>query len=101
MIQYNPNDLQIRQFIKEMNKIAKDQASIEHEKLRYSMIGKVNDDILHNILEIRSNTSKLLSSQQIEHMQNVISAQSQNLQELYYQNTRNELLQKGIKQHWK
>jgi hypothetical protein len=33
-----------------MNKITKDQASIEHEKHRYSTISNANDDILHNIL---------------------------------------------------
>jgi hypothetical protein len=60
MIQYNPNELQIRLFNIEMNKIAKDQAAIEHEKLRYSMIDKANDDILHIIIETRSNAAKLL-----------------------------------------
>jgi ABC-type Fe3+/spermidine/putrescine transport system ATPase subunit len=61
------------------------------------MIHKANNDILHNILETRSNEAKLLSSDQIVQMQNDKSVQSQNLQELYYQNKRNELLQKGYK----
>jgi hypothetical protein len=34
MLKYNPNELQIKLFNNEMNKIAKEQAAIEHEKIR-------------------------------------------------------------------
>jgi hypothetical protein len=36
MIKYNPNELQIRLFNNEINKIDKDQAEIDLEKLRCS-----------------------------------------------------------------
>jgi hypothetical protein len=52
---------------------------------------------LKTFYDTRSKTAKILSSKQIEQMQNEISAQSEKLQELYYQNTRNELLAKGQK----
>jgi hypothetical protein len=97
MLKYNSNELQIHLFNREMNKISKEQAEIEHEKLRYSMIHKTNDDILHILLDIKSNPAKLLSSKQLEHMKNDISTQSQNLQVFKYQNIINELLVKGQK----
>jgi hypothetical protein len=59
MIKYNPNELQIMLFDKEMNKISKKQASIEHEKLRCSLIHKANDDLFHNLLDTRPNAAKI------------------------------------------
>jgi hypothetical protein len=66
-----------------MNKIAKDQAAIEQIKLIYSMIHKENDNMSRNISDIKANASKMLLTQQLELIQNGISAQSQILQELY------------------
>jgi hypothetical protein len=80
-----------------MNKFSKVQTGIEHEKLKYSLIRKAYDGILQTFYDIRSSAAKILSSKQIEQVQNEISALSEKLQELYYQNTRNELLAKGQK----
>jgi hypothetical protein len=91
-IKYNPNELQIAVFRSELEKVNKEQAAIEHEKLRNSMIRKANDDLLRDIVNSRKNAAKILSSQELEQMQQDINATQQNLQEIYYQNARNELL---------
>jgi hypothetical protein len=51
LIKYNPNELQIAVFNRELKKINEYQNALEHEKLRYSMIYKANDEKLHDILE--------------------------------------------------
>jgi hypothetical protein len=78
-----------------MNKINKDRTILEHEKFRYSMIRKGNDETLHDLLETKVNATQTLSAEKLAQIENGISAQSQNIQALYYQNTKNELLQKG------
>jgi hypothetical protein len=62
------------------------------------MIRKANDETLHDLFETRVNAARTLSVEQLEQVQRDIDANSQNLQALYYQNTRNKLLQKGMKQ---
>jgi hypothetical protein len=89
IIKYYPNELQIKIVNNEINEIADDPTAIEHEKLNYSMIRKENDDMVHSLLDTRSNASKILSAQQKEHIQNDIIANSQNLQRVIYQNKRN------------
>jgi phage host-nuclease inhibitor protein Gam len=95
MLKYNPNELQMILFNREMNKMAKETAMLEHEKYRYSLIRKANDEVLQRVYNTRSSAAKILNSDQLVEMQNDINAQKQNLQELYYQNSRNELLAKG------
>jgi hypothetical protein len=96
MLKYNPNELQMQIFKREMNKIANDQAALEHEKLRYSLISKANDEVLHILLDTRSKAAKLLSTQQIEYMQTDICSKSKS-SSVILSNTRNELLAKGQK----
>jgi hypothetical protein len=81
----------------EFEKIARYRNALEHEKLRCSIIRKENDDMLHELLETRTNASKILTADQLNQIQMDIDSHKQNIQVLYYENTRNELLSKGQK----
>jgi hypothetical protein len=59
LIKYNPNELQIAVFNCEFKNVAEYRNALEHEKLRYSMIRKANDDMLHELLETKTNASKI------------------------------------------
>jgi hypothetical protein len=61
------------------------------------MIPKANDDMLHELLETRTKASKILTTDHLNQIQMGIDSHKQNIQELYYENTRNELLSKGQK----
>jgi dihydroxyacetone kinase len=65
--------------------------------MRNSMIRGANDKLLHDLLETRTNAARSLTGDQLNEIQLDIESQTQNIQELYYQNTKNELLQKGYK----
>jgi hypothetical protein len=74
---------------REMDKSNKEQAAVEHEKLRNSMIRKANDDLLRDLVDSRANAEKTLSGDELNQIQADIDANKQNLQSLYYENTRN------------
>jgi hypothetical protein len=97
LIKYNPIELQIAIFNWEFEKVTRCRNAFEHEKLRYLMIRKANDDMLHELLETKKNASKILSTDQLNQIQQDIDSHTQNIQALYYENTRNELLSKGQK----
>jgi hypothetical protein len=42
-----------------LHKINDERAALEHEKLRYLMIRKANDETLHDLLETRTNIAKI------------------------------------------
>jgi hypothetical protein len=73
-LHYNPVELQIAWFKRELEKVNIEQSAIEHEKLRNSMIRKANDDMLRDLVNTRANAAKTLSSQQLEQMQQDIDA---------------------------
>jgi hypothetical protein len=95
LIKYNPNELQKAVLKRELKKINEERRALEHETLRYSMKGKANDEILHDLLETKVNETKYLTTDQINHIQANFNANSQSLQWLNYQNTRNKLLTNG------
>ena len=61
------------------------------------MVRKANNKVLNDLLEVIANKARSLTTDQINEIQQEIESQTQNIQELYYQNTKNELLQKGYK----
>ena len=97
MIKYNPNELQIAVFNRDFEKITRYRNALEHEKLRYSMIRKANDEMLNDMLQTRTNEAKTLTADQLNQINQDIDAQKDNMRALYYENTRNELLSKGQK----
>jgi hypothetical protein len=84
-------------FRRELEKVNKEQAAMEHEKTRNAMIRKQTDDILGELAEVRTNRVKKLTAPQLEQIQADINANQANLQELFYQSTRNELFAKAHK----
>jgi hypothetical protein len=58
------------------------------------MIHKANDDMVLELLETKTNASKNLTIDQLNQRQQDIDSHKQNIQALYYENTRNELLSK-------
>jgi hypothetical protein len=84
-------------FKRELEKVNKYQAAIEHEKLRNSIFRKQTDDMIRDLTENRANQAQQLSAQQLDQIRTDINTNQQNLQELYFQNTRNEILHKLLK----
>jgi hypothetical protein len=80
-----------------MKGINANKAALEHDKMRSAMIRKADDQVLQDLLEVRTNQARTLTGDQLVQIQQDIDSQKQNIQELYYQNTRNELLSKGQK----
>jgi hypothetical protein len=97
VLKYRPNELQMELFRRDMKGINANKAALEHEKMRYSMIRKTEDEVLHDMLEVRTNEARRLTTDQINQLQQDMDAQKQNIQALYYENTRNEMLSKGQK----
>jgi hypothetical protein len=48
------------------------------------MIGKANDEMLHDMLQTRTNEARTLTVDQLNQIQQDIDAQKQNIQSLYY-----------------
>jgi hypothetical protein len=69
LIKDNPNKLQIKVVNMELGKVAKEQTTIEPEKLCYSMIRKVDDDMLLNLADTKANEAKMLTIKQLEQIQ--------------------------------
>jgi hypothetical protein len=63
LIKYNPNELLIGVFKRVLKNINDMQAALEHEKFRYSMIRKENDEVLHDLLETKVNETKYLTDE--------------------------------------
>jgi hypothetical protein len=61
-LQYNPNELQIAVFRRELEKVNKEQAAIEHEKLRNPRSRKQINDMLRDLAEDRANQAKQLTA---------------------------------------
>jgi hypothetical protein len=97
MLKFHASEDHFKLFNDEMEKVAKKQVELEQEKLHNSLIRKANDDLLQTTYETRINEAKVLSSEQIEDWEKEIKTQSANLQALYYQKTKNDLLAKGQK----
>jgi hypothetical protein len=50
---------QLKTFNDEMEKVAKEQAKLEQEKLHWSLVRKANDDLLQTTYETRINEAKI------------------------------------------
>jgi hypothetical protein len=68
LIKYDPNELQIAVFNREYKKNTEYRNALEHEKLRYSMIRKTNDEMLHDLLETKTNIAKTIT---IDHLNQI------------------------------
>jgi hypothetical protein len=97
LIKDNPNELQIAVFNREFKKVTEYRNALEHEKMRYSMIRKANDEMLHDMLQTRTKEVRTLTTDQLNQIQQDIDSHKENIRALYYENTRNELLSKGQK----
>ena len=97
LIKYNPDQEQIELFKSDMKTIDDERAALEHEKMRSSMIRKANNKLLNELLATKTNMAKSLTTDQLNQIQQDIESQTQTIQELYYQNVKNEFLQKGQK----
>jgi uncharacterized protein YutD len=65
LIKYNQYEWQIAVFNREYKKITEYRNALEHEKLRYSMILKPNDEMLHDMLQTRTNEARTLITDQL------------------------------------
>jgi hypothetical protein len=63
-----------------MKNILDENAALEHEKMSNSMIRKANDEVLHDLLEVRTNKARELTAQQLGQIENDIDSQKQNIQ---------------------
>jgi bisphosphoglycerate-dependent phosphoglycerate mutase len=50
-------------FKDEINKVTKDQAVLDHEKMRYSMIHKANSEAMQSLHDTRKRAIKVLTIQ--------------------------------------
>jgi hypothetical protein len=101
MLNYRPNELQMEIFGTDMKGINVNKAALEHEKMRSAMIRKADDQVIQDLLEVRTNQARSLTGDQLNQIQQDIDSQKQNIQELYFQNTRNEMLSRAKKILWR
>jgi hypothetical protein len=94
---FHSTEAQTIKFNAEMEKVATEKSKLDQEKLRASLVRKANDDLLQATYETRINEAKISPPEKIEEWENEIKAQGANLQALYFQKTKNELLAKGQK----
>jgi dihydroxyacetone kinase len=80
-----------------MKKIENEPVALVHEKMRSARIRKANNKVLDDLLETKTNLARSVTGDQLNEIQRDIESQTQAIQELYYQNTKNELLQKEYK----
>jgi hypothetical protein len=80
-----------------INKAISEQGKLKQEKLKYSLIRQANEEILQKLYDARTRALQLLSAPQLEQIETDSKAHGEKLQEVHYQNTKNELLSKGQK----
>ena len=96
-LKYNPNELQTAIYKRDLEKLKTEQTAVENERLRNSIVKEQNDKMLREMAEVKANQAKQLTAQQLEQIQLDLNANQENLRTLFFENTRNELLEHAHK----
>jgi hypothetical protein len=84
-------------FKRDLEKLKAEQTAVENEKLRNSIVKQQNDEMLYDLAKVKANQAKQLIADQLSQIQLDLNANQENLRTLFFENTRNELLEHAHK----